>query len=116
MDGIATISAGDQEMSELYKPSSAAGGLSLPSAALERSRALADPGGRAALLRAAFPATRSRGDDADICAHLFRLCSALQADHLDAHGIACLFDVEPGRLPRPGCDTPDLIVTALTLA
>ena len=77
--------------------------------------AVADAGARAAFLRATFSRVSANDADPDICAHLFRLCRTLQAEHLDACGINCVFDVDAGRLPRRVCDTLGLIVTALIM-
>src|SRR5260221_9404181 len=88
----------------------------LPRAAPARLGAAADAAGTpAAFLRATASGANASDADPDICAHLFRLCRTLQAEHLDAGGITCVFDVEAGRLPRRVCDTLGLIVTALIL-
>jgi len=94
----------------------------LPSVTPARSSgAVADTGAGEALLRKLFWGTTGSGPDIDIdtdtdvCAHLFGLCRALQADYLDARGIGCSFDVEPGRLPKPVCNSIGSIVRALVM-
>jgi hypothetical protein len=71
----------------------------------------------AAFLKAAlsYAGASATTGDPDICAHLFGVCRALQAEHLDARGIACLFDVEPGPLPKRACQVLGLIVSALIM-
>src|SRR5258706_15967524 len=104
-------------MSERHKLSTAAEKPEpLPPATPARFGAAADGAGTpAAFLRATASGSSASDADPDICAHLFRLCRTLQAEHLDAGGINCVFDVEAGRLPRRVCDLLGLIVTALVL-
>jgi hypothetical protein len=90
----------------------------LASTALTSSGAVVEKTDRAgARLRELFWTSPASSADAgsDICAHLFQLCRSLQAEHLDARGMACSFDVEPGLLPQPVCDGLGLIVRALIM-
>jgi hypothetical protein len=48
----------------------------------------------------------------DACAYLFRACRDLQRTYGD-HGIECLFDVEPAKLPATVCDTIVAMVRAV---
>jgi two-component sensor histidine kinase len=72
---------------------------------------------RAAFLQAvlSYATASASAGDPDVCAHLFGLCRTLQIEHLDAYGINCLFDVEPGRLPQRACHVLGLIVSALIM-
>lgn len=77
----------------------------------------ADTGISDARLKDLFWGTTASGADAasDICAHLCQLRRTLQADHMDARGIDCRFDIEPGRLPKPVCESLGLAIRALIL-
>jgi hypothetical protein len=81
------------------------------------SVAVADTRPGEALLRKLFwgAAASAIDTDPDVCAHLFGICRILQAEHLEARGIACSFDVEPGRLPKPICDGIGQLVRALIM-